>query len=340
MLYKFILTFFLFVFLLRINAQANDFNTINFKKADSIAKVYRGETLHNLPQLSYNLTYSLKTEAEQFRAIYKWVCENIANDYNLYKKNDYKRQRFKNNSVKFKAWNNEFRRQLFHKLLKKKRTICTGYAYLVRELSRLADIECEIVQGFGRVSTTDLDKLDIPNHSWNAVKLNNKWYLCDPTWASGIPNPKSNRFEFKYNDGFFLARPELFAINHFPVDSKWWLLDKDIPTFEAFLASPVLYGNAYKNLNTIITSKVIHHDIKKGDSISFEFELKNIVRKEAIKLLIDSGNNAWERKPTSVTSVNNKFTIKQRFVKTGFYDVHIYIGDDLITTYTVKVKKT
>ena len=106
------------------------------------------------------------------------------------------------------------------------------------------------------------------------------------------------------------------------------------------MASPVLYGNAYKNLNTIITSKVIHHDIKKGDSISFEFELKNIVRKEAIKLLIDSGNNAWERKPTSVTSVNNKFTIKQRFVKTGFYDVHIYIGDDLITTYTVKVKKT
>ncbi len=339
MFYKSILTFFLFVFLLKLNAQIEDFSAIDFKKADSIAKVYKGETLHNLPQLSYNLTYALKTEAEQFRTIYKWVCENIANDYNLYKKNDSKRQRFKNDSVKFKAWNNEFRKQLFDKLLKKKRTICTGYAYLVRELSRLADIECEIVQGYGRVSTTDIDKLDIPNHSWNAVKLNNNWYLCDPTWASGIPNPESNRFEFKYNDGFFLANPELFAINHFPVDSKWWLLDKDIPTFEMFLASPVLYGNAYKNLNTITTPKTMHHDIKKGDTITLEYELKDNIKKEDVKLLIDSGNNVWKRNPSSVSIENKTLTIKQRFKKTGFYDVHVYIGKDLISTYTVEVKQ-
>lgn len=328
----------LFIIAFQSYAQISDFNHINFKKADSIALVYNDEELYNLPKLAFQLTSDLDTEAEQFRAIYRWVCHNISNNYGLYLKNKRNRNRFKTDSTKLKTWNDDFRKTLFKKLLKNKTTICTGYAYLVKELAHLANLECEIVQGYGRVSTTDIENIDLPNHSWNAIKLSNKWYLCDPTWASGIPNPKTNRFTFKYNDGFFLAEPELFAVNHFPVESKWWLLDENIPTFESFLASPIIYGKAYTNLKRHLAPKQMHQTIKKFDTITFKYQLKNTIKSKDISLLINNGSNNRKTKPQSTSIKNKSLTIKHQFIRSGFYDLHLYFGDDLISTYTIKVK--
>ncbi|WP_422107217.1 transglutaminase domain-containing protein [Winogradskyella sp.] len=322
-----------------LNAQVSDFDHIDFKKADRITLSYDKEGLRNLPQLAHKLTADLTTDVERFRAIYRWVCANIANDYGLYLKNNRKRQRFKDDSLKLDVWNTKFRQKLFKKLLKKKRTICTGYAYLVKSLADFANIECEIVQGYGRVSTTNIETLDLPNHSWNAVKLNGKWYLCDPTWASGIPNPKTNRFYFNYNDGFFLADPRLFAVNHFPIDSKWWLLEDNIPSFNDFLGAPVIYGNAYKHLELHEAPLQMHHNIKKDESVSFKYELKAPIKKETIKLLLDNGFGTRKTPPSSISIDNTTLELEHLFDKTGFYDIHFYIGSDLISTYTVEVSK-
>lgn len=332
-----IISLFLF-YAIQLQAQISDFEHIDFKKADSIAQSLHGEDLNNLSQLSYKLTSNLNTDVERFRAIYKWVCSNIKNDYGLYLRNNGQRQRFKDDSLKFADWNSTFRKKLFNKLRKKKRTICTGYAYLVKELATFANIECEMVQGYGRVSTTDIEKLTLPNHSWNAIKLEGKWYLCDPTWASGIPNPKTNRFTFQYNDGFFLPEPELFAVNHFPVEEKWWLFDGKYPTFTDFLAAPVLYGKAYEKLQVLEAPKAMHHNIKTLDSVEFKFQLKTLTNSAEIKLIIDSGVNQWKIKPTVVKINDKSLTIVHLFKKTGFYDVHLYIEEALVATYTVEVK--
>jgi len=329
----------LVIFTFQSNAQILDFETIDFKKADRIALSYNDEDLSNLSDLSYKLTENLDTDVERFRAIYRWVCNNIANDYSLYLKNKNKRERFKKDSIKFTNWNNDFRKTLFKKLRKRKKTICTGYAYLVKELAEFADLECKIIQGYGRVSTTDIENLTLPNHSWNAVKLNNKWYLCDPTWASGIPNPETNRFAFKYNDGFFLAEPEVFAVNHFPVEAKWWLLDVDMPTFKDFLAAPVIYGNAYETLSLHTQPKKMHHQIKTDEHLDFEYKLKALVEPEAIHFIIDSGDHSWKTQPTSVRLESDVLKLKHQFKSTGFYDVHLYIENALIATYTVDVEK-
>ena len=50
-------------------------------------------------------------------------------------------------------------------------------------MSAIVGIKVLMVNGFGRTSAVDFSKLTMPNHTWNAVNLNNKWYLCDPTWA-------------------------------------------------------------------------------------------------------------------------------------------------------------
>ncbi|WCO03687.1 transglutaminase domain-containing protein [Psychroserpens ponticola] len=323
---------------LQANAQLSDFDHIDFKKADSIALVYKGDDLKNLPELSHNLTSNLDSDVERFRAIYIWVCTNVANDYGLYLKNKKKREKFEDDSLKLEAWNESFKKKLFSKLRKRKKTICSGYAYLVSELSRLANINCRMVNGFGRTSTTSIDNFNAPNHSWNAVKLDNKWYLSDPTWASGIVHPFNYGFKFNYNNGLFLTSPEFFALTHYPIESKWMFLDNEIPTFQSFLENPILYGKAYKHLSAHLTPNTLNNTIQKNETITFKYELIEPIDKEQISFIIDNGYNTITTKPKSVVIDDLSLTLEYQFNKTGYYDTHFLIGENLIVTYTFKVE--
>ena len=187
-------------------AQISDFKDIDFNAADNVAKLHSGADLNNLPLLAHNLTIDLPSDVEKFRAIYTWVCNNIDGDPKQDNEVIEKREEFKNDSVALLKWNNSFKKIAFNKLFKQKKTMCTGYAYLIKELSFLADIECEIVDGYGRTTSTNADQLELTNHSWNAVKLNDKWYLVDATWSSGYFDDY-NVFINEYNDGYFLTDP-------------------------------------------------------------------------------------------------------------------------------------
>ena len=140
--------------------------------------------------------------------------------------------------------------------------------------------------------------------------LSGKWYLCDPTWASGTPDPETKKFAFNYNNGFFLTNPQLFAVNHFPIDDKWWLLEKSIPSFEEFLASPIIYGKAYKNLIVHTSPKQMHHTIKKHRKISFEYQLKIQIKENDIHFLMDNGYNSKKVKPTRAQVKKNTLLIE------------------------------
>ena len=328
----------LIIFIGQSYAQKSDFKTISFQKADSIALAYKYEKLYNIPELSLKLTSQLPTDVEKFRAIYKWVCENIANDYSQYFKNTRKRYHYKEDSIKLKDWNDQYRKIAFKKLLNENKATCTGYAYLVKELSKHADLQCEIVNGYARTSNTDVDKIIAPNHSWNAIKLNGKWYLCDPTWASGIQDPERLRFVFKYNDGLFLTSPEIFAINHHPVDEKWLLL-KDNPSFETFIEAPILYGEAYTYLNGHNTPKQMHNQVQKKERVIFKFKLQRTIDRNEISLHIDNGHQVKQVRP-KISKIDGEYLfVEHAFKSSGFYDVHFYIGKDIISTYTFKVKK-
>jgi len=335
----FLIHIYLFVFVFQSYAQISDFQQISFEKADEIALKYKDETLHNLPDLVYKLTSELDTDAERFRAIFKWVCSSIANDYKLYNRNKRKRLRYKNDSVRLNEWNTKFQKIVFRKLLKDRTTICTGYAYLVKELANLADIECEMVHGYARTSTMNIETLDTPNHSWNAVKLNGKWYLCDPTWASGIPNPETYRFQFDFNSGFFLSDPKIFAVNHHPLDKKWFLLEGATPSFQAFLDAPIIYGKAYTYFSDHSYPQKLNNEVQKNKSFNFKLQLQKEIEKEDVNLVIESSFRERKIYPDQISIQDQSLSIDYKFEFSGYYDVHLYIKDDLISTYTIKVTR-
>jgi len=319
--------------------QRTNFSGYDFTKADSIAKTLKGQELNNLPNLVYRLTNPLETEVEKFRAIYTWICNNIENDYNAYVRTVKKRKKFANDQEAFHRWNSDNSSTVIKKLLKDKKTACTGYAYLVREMATLADIDCKIIDGFGRTATLNLNEKSVPNHSWNAVQLDGQWYLCDATWSAGQIYFEKNVPVFKneYHDGYFLAEPSLFIKNHFPLEADWTLLSEP-PTFKQFINGPVVYKEAFP-LNIIpIKPSAMKFEAKKNEPVTFILEVPKNFKSESISMAVNSGtvNKTVQSK---VTLNQNDCLLEYSFNLPGTYDVHIQIDDTIIATYVVKVKR-
>ncbi|MEP6737692.1 MAG: transglutaminase domain-containing protein, partial [Chryseolinea sp.] len=222
-----------------LHAQIADFSGTDFDVADSIADQYPNHSLQDLAALAYKLTRSLSTEQQKFRAIFKWVCDNIDNDYGLYLKNKHQRERLKDSNA-LNIWNKKISHKVIKDLIDQHTTICTGYAYLIRELSICAGLDCKVIDGYGRNVQSNIGGDGILNHSWNAIRLNDKWYLCDATWSAGSYDMKNSMYTRKFDDAYFLSDPTFFVLKHYPVDSAWILLMKK-PTLRMFLDGPIVY---------------------------------------------------------------------------------------------------
>src|ERR1041384_6478268 len=75
------------------------------QKADSVAEVYARHSLEDLDALARKLTKPFKTDKDKFRAIYKWVCNNVEYDYEFSKKIEVKRTKL--SAEDFRKWNKE-----------------------------------------------------------------------------------------------------------------------------------------------------------------------------------------------------------------------------------------
>lgn len=217
---------FLFV-MLPVNGQQEDFAPIDFVKAEANARLYKGAKLNNLPVLTHKLTAYLQTDVDRLRAIYYWITHNIEGDNTLISRNEHKQHKLRNSPEKLERWQTEFVQEVLLTLQEDKRTVCTGYAYLLQKMASYAGLECVIINGYGLANSKTFKDGDPPNHSWNAVKLNGKWYLCDPTWSAGYTDLNSYLFEFDYDNSYFLMAPEKFVNSHQPIDPKWLLLDNN-----------------------------------------------------------------------------------------------------------------
>eukprot|EP00794_Sanderia_malayensis_P011388 gene11388-12574_t len=169
--------------------------------------------------LSNYLTGPYDSELMKFRAIWKWVTANI----------EYDTEQFFNPHTATVASGGT------NDILKSGKGVCDGYASVVLELCRCAGIKIHKITGHAkgfRYRPGDRIKGTKTNHAWNAVKIENQWWLCDFTWGAGyVGNDK--RFVWNYTEHYFLTDPEDFVLDHFPADDEWQLL-KSCYTIEEF----------------------------------------------------------------------------------------------------------
>jgi len=326
----FVLAIFILFFASTLQAQIVSHN---FRKADSVAALYPGHSLQNLKALADKLTTPLNTEQEKFRAIYFWISHNIANDYSYYMRNKKMREKWRDNPEALKEWNRKFATQVFNKLLKEHKTVCTGYAYLLRELAYHAGLTAVIVDGYGRTAQSNIGGPGYVNHSWNAIQIDNQWYLCDATWSSGAINLQEGSFVKKFDDAYFMANPSLFVLNHYPLDSTWMLLDTK-PTLAAFLNGPLIYSSIHQYQVYPRLPDTFNKAIEKNQSIVFCLGKDSTISSKKVDLQINGLTVSSKVSQDNSDQLCMEYTFRGK----GKYVVHIVVDGQHVISHQVIAK--
>ena len=173
---------------------------ISFLFVSFVGKVHSQLTNYNAIQIPLSETYSsssiakyisinLKTDREKIEAAYSWVTANISYD----KDSMYNINWGPDASLKVSA------------ALRRKKGVCENFAAVFTDILLKSNIPSFVVNGYTIYSKT--------GHGWSAVKLDNQWFLCDPTWDIGVGNTR-----------YFLILPIEFIDTHIPFDPLWQLL--------------------------------------------------------------------------------------------------------------------
>lgn len=174
------------------------FNSFVFSQSGGADKEYNGRLSRAFiksPVLLANaLTRNKNTDTEKFEAIYNWVVKNINYNYGIY---------FSGGSVT---------RPDFKKILTRQKGVCLDYTFLMDTLCYMAGITNVSVFGYAKDELFDVkDSTYIDNHAWNAVKLDNLWYLYDITWSKGFMYYRYTKFS-----RFIINLKERFTVKYIP----------------------------------------------------------------------------------------------------------------------------
>jgi len=329
---RFLLSLVLIFFAVTSYAQRSDFWNISFTKADSIATCYKGHNLKHPDKLAQLLTRDLPTDVEKFRSLFYWVAKNISYDVELL---EYKREnekRYAHNRIKLLRWQKKFNRKSWSRVIRKKTAICIGYSELLESMAVSTGITCKTISGYAR--NDDGDNGDI-SHAWNAVKLNDRWYLCDATWASG--GVSARRFLRYFEDAYFLPEPSLLIASHFPQDSVWTLLYEK-PSYHEFLSAPVA-GIGF------LTTRISHYwpenavlKVAECNTITFSFT-SNVSNIEQVMVTDRYKRQRREVVYHPLRNREGKYEVVYAFEGIGVHDVRISANGRFTLGYDVYVKK-
>jgi transglutaminase/protease-like cytokinesis protein 3 len=242
--------------------------SINFSAIDWRVENIESTSPDTLAKL---LTEPYTTDLEKVRSIFRWITEHI--EYNTLRFQPY-RTIYHDDGIASEDDSLPGLRSLDERVarivLKRKQTVCAGYARLFKALCDFAGIKSEIITGYAKTNMSALKQFKC-NHNWNAVFIDSNWYLLDVTWASGYLSFSGTEFIKDYNDYYFLTPPKYFIEDHYPEDVRWTLLNNP-PTISEFNNSPFKLApfNRYKIISYSPAKGIIYTHV--GDSIKIELQ--------------------------------------------------------------------
>ncbi|WP_438966082.1 transglutaminase domain-containing protein [Flavobacterium sp.] len=116
------------------------------------------------------------------------------------------------------------------KTINTKKGVCIHYAYFFKDIVQNLGYNCYLISGY----TKQNQKLASLSHAWCGMQLeDNKWYIFDPTWDSGVII--NGKFVRKITSNYFQISPEQSIKDHMPFDYIWQFL-KNPYTEEDFIS--------------------------------------------------------------------------------------------------------
>lgn len=262
----------------------------NLKKVDAIVDAYPKYT--NVEDLAMRIKIDFNLDEDKARAAFYWLATNIRYNLKEFYNPTQKTYRFRySTEVEKQQKITEATDKIIEATFRTKRGVCEEYAQSFKKICELLHIEAVVIKGYVRNTVSEIDHpKKLPNHAWNAVKLNNKWLLLDATWAAGYA--QNGKWIQKFNNYFYNIPKEKIFKTHFPSETIW-VLRFGRMTIEEFYKQPI-YGQQFlasaalliSPLNGILT-------LNKNDTIRLKF--KNLDHNSAI--LYTFKNSKYALKP-------------------------------------------
>ncbi|KAK3095942.1 hypothetical protein FSP39_021116 [Pinctada imbricata] len=173
------------------------------------------ETEHKtFRDLIWHLVHSqnFQSELEKARAIFRWMtCKNMY-------------------TINFESVKSGTPEDVLTSFKNKKGT----YARIFETMCNHAGLYCAVLTGFAKgldYRPGDEFKGTEYNHSWNAVYVDDNWYLVDSHWATRYLISEKNMPEnlvYEYDDFYFLTDPEQLIYSHWSQKEPWQLLSRPL----------------------------------------------------------------------------------------------------------------
>lgn len=309
------------------------FASISFLNAQTDWQKYnhiKGVKYSSVPQLANAITKGLETDREKVEAIYFWVTNNIRYDYKMFLRN---KEKEKKNKTRYSgAALAIYEEEIALSGLRSGKGICQHYALIFRDLCKKVGIRAELVGGYGKNDPLKTRSTG-EKHAWNAVRLENKWHLFDPTWGSGFVG-ESEKFVPLFNEDYAFVDPDVFAMNHFPKEAQWQLSKKRFDR-TSFRSIPVI-GSGYLKFNLSDLEPMENVvEVVQGDTIAIQFNST-----EEIEEIICQNLKSEEKIATTLEKDKDQYKLimTTELLKSGTYA--FYIKRQLVFAYRITVGRS
>lgn len=203
----------------------NDFQAID---AHAIEVAQREHNTFNDLLMDLVIKPGFQTELEKARVIFRWMTAK-----NMY-------------NIKFSNCEKGSPEETLEAFKNKKGT----YARIFETICGYSGLHCTVVTGLAKgldYHPGDEFKGTNYNHSWNAVFIENNWYLVDSHWATRylVADNQKENLVYEYDDFYFLTDPEQLIYSHWAHRPEWQLLTHPL-TMEEFQELPLVKSYFFK----------------------------------------------------------------------------------------------
>jgi len=214
-------------------------------------------------KLAAEITAGCESNYDKLRAIYEWICKNIAYD-------------------------TSFTIRKADQCLAKRKGVCQGYCDLFVQLARAVDIRVEVVEGKAK----DVTGFVNPNgHGWLfAYTRQDHGILLDPTWGAGyVENGQFVREKDCWQ--WFNVLPEWMILSHLPNAADYQLLTVPVSEQDFLQYQPIselwaAYGLDLKDISDKVRRQAFYPPrfFNEGEGI---VELKEIPMSLDLRVGVD-----------------------------------------------------
>lgn len=285
-----------------------DVKNFDYSKADSVALNFPKGKYKSYADVSFYLTHDLESEHEKFRAIFRWITDNIQYSYSN-------------------------RTSDPNKVLKKGKAVCAGYSALLEAMCKSIGLKCITINGYSKTTVSDINKdLTRIDHAWNAIDLYGAWYLVDATWAWGYKNSKTRKFIKEFDNYYYLTEQKYFYKTHFPEEKKFFLTEKTIKRKD-FIKSPIYYDGIIANEIKSISPKKGEIKIRLKDSFEIKIQTDKNIENFSLQL-----KNSKKYFVPLISQRDGCYLLKQKFERSGSYILTIFANERALVTYNLTIK--